>query len=218
MAHTYTKEEIQWLKENRSKYYQSELGEAFNKVFGTSLSSNTLNSTCKRYGITTGRNGQFPKGNVPINKGKKISEYMSEEAIEKMKPTQFKKGIIPPNTLPVGSIVVGKGGYLRIKYSNAPKRKACEKWMSLHKYLYQQYNDVIVPNGYIVIFVDGNIRNFEKDNLRMIKKGANAILNHEYKKTDDVDMRKCQITLAEIKQRIYEVEKNGSKRRSKSKT
>jgi len=48
------------------------------------------------------RMGCYQKGNVPLNKGKKIEEYMSPEAIERSKKTRFKKGNVPHNANPEG--------------------------------------------------------------------------------------------------------------------
>lgn len=49
-----------------------------------------------------GRKYQFKKGHTTFNKGKKMHEYMSQEAIERTKATRFKKGNIPPNHKPIG--------------------------------------------------------------------------------------------------------------------
>jgi hypothetical protein len=36
--------------------------------------------------------GNFKKGNIPHNKGKKLSDYVGPESIERIKETQFKPG------------------------------------------------------------------------------------------------------------------------------
>ena len=38
---------------------------------------------------------RFKKGNVPVNKGKKQTEFMTSEAIERTKATRFQKGMKP---------------------------------------------------------------------------------------------------------------------------
>src|SRR5690606_30714992 len=54
---------------------------------------------------------QFKKGHVPYNKGKKLKEYATPEAIERMKKTQFKKGNKPKNTKPdYAESLVNEGG------------------------------------------------------------------------------------------------------------
>ena len=36
--------------------------------------------------------GNFKKGHIPFNKGKKMSEYISKESLKRIKQTQFKPG------------------------------------------------------------------------------------------------------------------------------
>lgn len=48
--------------------------------------------------------GQFLKGNIPHNKGKHISDYISQESIDKIKKTQFRKGDLPHTTREKGYI------------------------------------------------------------------------------------------------------------------
>ena len=64
---------------------------------------------------------RYKKGSVPSNKGKKQSEYMSPEAIEKTKKTRFKKGNTPKNFKDVGSTRVTVDGYIEIKTKNPNK-------------------------------------------------------------------------------------------------
>lgn len=45
-----------------------------------------------------GRKHQFPKKHIPMNKGLKMSEYMSEEAIARTAATRFQKGHVPHNS------------------------------------------------------------------------------------------------------------------------
>ena len=59
--------------------------------------------------------GFFPKGNQPMNKGRKQTEYMSDVQIEKTKATRFKKGNIPGNHKPVGYERITKDGYIEVK-------------------------------------------------------------------------------------------------------
>ena len=62
-----------------------------------------------------GRKTLFKKGHVTHNIGKKITEYMSAEAIENSKATRFKKGQKSLNKKPVGYERVNKYGYIEVK-------------------------------------------------------------------------------------------------------
>src|SRR5436189_5539728 len=54
---------------------------------------------------------RIKKGNIPVNKGKK----MRPEVYARCAGTMFKKGQISKNKLPLGSMRVSKDGYLEIK-------------------------------------------------------------------------------------------------------
>lgn len=47
--------------------------------------------------------GQFKNGHTPHNKGKEWSEYLSEDAMAKVRRTTFKKGNMPTNHKEVGA-------------------------------------------------------------------------------------------------------------------
>lgn len=62
-----------------------------------------------------------------------------------------------------------------------------------------------VPKGKVIIFLDGNNRNFEIDNLKIISRGALLILNRRYRHVlkDKELMRSC-VDLSEL---IYALNK-----------
>lgn len=98
--------------------------------------------------------GQFKKGLVPFNKGKKLSQATKD----KLKPTMFKRGNRPHNAQPIGTETKDKYGYVWVKIAE-PKQ-----WRQKHHIAYGEE----VPTGHKVIFVDGNKYNFERENLRLI--------------------------------------------------
>lgn len=110
-----------------------------------------------------GRKFLIKKGNIPMNKGKKQTGYMSPEAIERTKATRFRKGSIPPNAVPVGYERIDKDGYVYIKVEG--KRKLVLK----HRYIWEQHNGPI-PKGYNIQFKDGNKHNCDINNLYMISR------------------------------------------------
>lgn len=110
-----------------------------------------------------GRKSWIKKGNVPMNKGKKQSEYMTPEAIEKTKPTRFQKGQICWKHKEVDYERLTKDGYLQIKVAepNVFKLK--------HRMLWEEHNGPI-PKGYNIQFKDGNKLNCSIDNLYIISR------------------------------------------------
>lgn len=106
----------------------------------------------------------YKKGLIPVNKGLKISEYMTPEQIKKVKKTQFKKGQRPQNTLYDFAVSKRKDKrgsiYLHIRVS-------LSVWLPLQRYVWEQEHGTI-PKGYNIAFKDRNPMNCNLDNLEMV--------------------------------------------------
>jgi hypothetical protein len=127
---------------------------------------------------------QFKKGQQPPNKGKRIHEWLSPEAIEKQKQTRFKQGALPHNTYSdeqgVISIRKDKRGrpYKYIKLAHS-------KWEHLHTYLWKQAHGPI-PKGHIVTFKDQDSLNCTLENLEMITRSENMVRNSIHTLPEDI--------------------------------
>jgi hypothetical protein len=106
---------------------------------------------------------QFPKGNVPWNKGKKGLQIGGKE-------TQFKKGHVPHNHRSVNQERIDEDGYTYIKIQEPGK------WVLKHRHIYEQHHGKLEPHM-IVTFRDKNISNFDIDNLEAITKVENMERN-----------------------------------------
>lgn len=105
---------------------------------------------------------QLKKGNVPLNKGKKQSEWMSKESLEKVRKTQFKTGNVPHNANYDGHERISKDGYVEIRVSAGNYRlKHIVEW--------EKVNGTI-PQGNVLSCVDGNKENTEPTNWKMISR------------------------------------------------
>ena len=128
-----------------------------------------LKTTYWQKGSQIGAATQFKKGNVPLNKGQK----MSKNTYNKVAHTMFKKGNKPPNTKPADAITIRMDNsnipykYLKIRDSN---------WQLMHRVIYEKYHGP-VPKGSIVTFKDGNTMNCDIDNLICITMAENMIRN-----------------------------------------
>lgn len=127
----------------------------------------------RNHGIKSGRNGQFPKGHVPLNKGvgNGIFTYRPG-ALERMRATQFKPGQRPGNWLPVNSVTFKGDGYLWIKVSEP------NGWEQLHRWVYRKAHGRM-PEKTIVTFLDGDRLNFRLDNLALVSYGENVVLTSQ---------------------------------------
>lgn len=142
-------------------YHANKLGLKKSKEF--IVETSRMHSSRPDHG---GRRTRFKKGQTPPNKGKKLSEFMSEESIGKIKKTQFKKGNIPHNHKPIGYERTTKDGYVEVKVRDGEKQKNFEL---KHRLVWEKHNGKI-PKGNNIQFKDGNRLNCKIDNLYMISR------------------------------------------------
>ena len=156
----------QFILDNYKGRYNQELADLFNQKFNTNITSRTIKSYKENKKLNSGLTGKFRKGQTPHNKGKK----MPKEVYEKVKHTMFAKGNVPPNHRPVGSERISKDGYIEVKVAEP------NKWRLKQRVVYEEAKGKI-PEGCPIIFLDGNKRNFDIDNLRCITRSELLYLN-----------------------------------------
>lgn len=207
----YTQEMIEFLKKWYVKKSIKELTILFNKHFNLDLTEQNLKSTLSRYKIHSGRTGYFVKGHQPYNKGMKWDDYMSKESQAKCRKTCFdSKGTNNSNhkELPIGAETVSKDGYILVKVSEPKGNKGHPFLAYKHRLIYEQVHGPI-PKGYNVIFADGNIRNFDIDNLILVSNNELLQMNkHNLYYKGCSEATKCGVLIAKIKIKQTEVKKN----------
>lgn len=125
---------------------------------------------------------QFKKGHVSFNKGRKQTEYMTKEAIERTKKTRFKKGNEPHNTKEKDGTITIRRDHLKRKgkpYKFIRLSKG--NWIPLHQYKWEvKYGRQ--PKGSVLRFKDGNTLNCSLKNLELITRKENMKRNtiHRY--------------------------------------
>ncbi len=170
MNKTWTDEQEQYLIANYATTSNTDLAKKLGKNnadrvmakafrLGLKKSSEFLSEQRK----TTGQSGQFKKGLIPHNKGKKLSDATKA----KLAKTMFKNGDRPHNALSVGAESEDKGGYLMVKIAEP------NVWRYKHHIAFGEP----VPKGHKVIFIDGNKRNFELSNLRVVSNAEMMKMN-----------------------------------------
>lgn len=172
---TWPEEKLKWFKKLYPITVNKELGFIFE------ISKSTIIKAGKALGLKkseqTKNLGQFKKGHIPSNKGKKVSAELKE----KYKHTWFKKGHLPKNTKYDGAISVRKDKRTGINYKYIRLEKG--KWELLHRVVYQKHfpEDSLKTSDYIR-FKDGNQLNCKIENLEKISREQNMALNtiHRY--------------------------------------
>lgn len=124
---------------------------------------------------------RIKKGNIPRNKGRKMSEWMSKASIAKSAKTRFKKGQKIWNEKTDGQVVIRTSH----KNRNEPPYKwiriSKAKWVMYHVHLWEKENGP-VPRGFILVFKDRDTMNVRIDNLELISRKENMKRNtiHRY--------------------------------------
>ena len=157
-----------WTKEDDQRFielYTNTPSKDLTKIFNCSYAAiknraNTLNVKKSGEYMEANKPGQYRKGNIPLNKGKK----MKPELYNKVKSSMFKKGHQPHNTKHDGAISIRKDKrgipykFIRTKQS---------VWIPLHRYVWEKQNGPI-PKNHNILFKDGDTLNVSLDNLIMV--------------------------------------------------
>jgi len=187
--HNWSIEEDNFLIDNVKGITLKELTEKFNKKFNYDLSKSSIANRKNKLGLSSGIvGGQFQKGHQTWNKG--VKGYMGANK------TSFKKGNIPHNHRPVGSERISKDGYIEIKIAEP------NIWMLKHRYIYETTHGSI-PDGYVVIFLDGNRTNLNINNLKLISRSEDLIMNQKRLFSKDKDITNTGAIIAKIIDKTY---------------
>jgi len=199
----YNPEHVEYIAANIKGRSFKELTAMFNERFGMELRVSAMTSLADRHGLHNGRDTrlnkgyeptQFKKGHVPANKGQRGISYPG------MEPTQFKKGNKPHNWVPLGSERITKDGYIQIKVDEG---KSQHNWRGKHILVWEAVNGPL-PKGYVIIFGDGNNRNFDLDNLLLISRKQLVRLNQLNLIGDNAELTRTGVIIADICNRIGE--------------
>lgn len=198
-----TREQHRYLQRAYRQHPMSEVADMFNDRFGTSFTKQQFYTYVKNHAIHSGRTGQFPKGNVPANKGTK--------GLHKGSCTSFKRGNVPANERELyAERYCNRNGYLLIKipepnpYTGAPTR-----FKAKHLWLWER-NLGPVPKGHCVIFIDGDSLNCTLENLTLVSRAELAWLNRRKYREQPLEVRETLLALAKLECKRFGLERNGT--------
>ena len=190
--HKWSDEEKAYFMEIVPGRHYDEVLELMNAKFDYQFKKSQLSGAAKRYGVKTGFDGRFPKGNVPKNKGTK--------GLTGPNKTSFKKGQQAPNYRPVGSERITRDGYTEIKVADP------NKWRLKHRVIWEEVNGPL-PKGYALVFGDGDKRNFSLENLLLVSRAQLARLNQNHLIQNDIELTKTAINVVDLMVKISKVKK-----------
>jgi hypothetical protein len=202
----YTARQLAFIK-RRKKMPRRELYAAFVKAFPRrrNVSIANLIALCKRKGWLTGRDGRYPKGAVPANKGKKMP--FNENSAR----TQFKKGQLPHTTKYAGHERVSKDGYVEISVNETNPHTGFERrYVLKHRWLWEKKHGP-VPKG-MALKCKGDRLNTDPSNWEMIPRALLPRLNSRWGKrrydAAPAEVKPTIMAIAKLEQRLREKPRN----------
>lgn len=170
------------------EYYRKlpvpDLVKSINNKFGTAYTYNQLKCYKNNHHLPSGIKTTFQKGHIPQNKG----IHGCGRGCER---TWFTRGHTPHNTVPVGTVVKTRDGYLSEKVAEP------NKWKLKHILEYEkQYGPI--PAKHAVIFMDGDRTNTDISNLKLIKRCELAVINHQHLHGNTPELMQLGITVAQL--------------------
>ncbi|MFA5385086.1 MAG: HNH endonuclease signature motif containing protein [Eubacteriales bacterium] len=201
--HQYTPAQAAFLVGNVNDRGNQELTDLFNAHFGLNLTLTQIKGYKKNHKLNSGLTGFFPPGQVPFNKGRK--------GVGGWPPTQFKKGNRPANWVPLGTERISRDGYTEVKIADGRLNK---NWKGKHILIWEEHNGPI-PCGHVVIFGDGNKRNFDPENLLLVSRAQLIRLNQMKMIQEDAELTKVGIAIADICNKIGERKRTSKEKKGR---
>lgn len=183
----------------------SEIARKTEEHFGIEFPVEKCRAYMKNHGIKNGLDCRIKKGNVPPNKGKKLSP----ELYAKAAGTMFKKGHIPQNKMQVGEYTHTTDGYMVRKVQDEGTQR--ERFVFVHREVWEQHHGPI-PEGKMVSFLDGNKDNCEIENLVLLDNDENLEMNRKKLRFDNADSTRTGVQIARIGVAINKRKRGGKKK------
>jgi len=149
----------------------------------------------------------YKKGQTAFNKGKKQTEFMSPEAIERTRHTRFQTGQLPHNTRRDFDISERFHKKCGKKYKYI--RIGLGKWIPYQRYVWERAYGTI-PAGYNIQFKDGDTLNCSLDNLYMISRAEQMKGENSFYVRYPEGVRSLIHLKGELKRQINKATKNGN--------
>lgn len=167
------------------------MSRTINQLFGTSFTPASVKAYYHRHGYDSGiRGGATPGHAYRPPKGRLSPALIA---------ARFRPGQKPANAVPVGTIRWNRSGYYRIKTATG--------WRVLQREVWGAANGPI-PEGYVLIFLDGNSRNVTLNNLQLISRAANMRLCRDDLRFDNPEQTRAGALISEIRVTARDKERN----------
>ena len=190
MHRWYTMDEIRFVKRNIRGRSYIEMTKLFNEQFGLRITLKQMETLLYKHKLRNGI-GSFRPGHVPANRGKTHPGRQG-------------------NYKPAGSERI-ESGYITVKVSDK-KNRGNKNWKRKHTAIWEKAHGKI-PKGHVVIFADGNRRNFALDNLLLVSRSELVVMNHLGLISGHGELTKAGKTVVDIKMLIADLKRQLKKRK-----
>lgn len=197
--HKLTDEQEYYLREHAPNESRAQLTEGFNATFGTSYAKTTVTGWCNKRGLRNGNDGRFKDGHRSWKTGLRGEEYRkhyTEESWEKSKSglvfaeQKYQEGdVLIRHGLPA----FYKGGDAGVKLDNRIEYASTTVW---------ERENGKLPDSMKLIHLDGDVMNYNPDNLRAIPKSWLADLRYLGGITEDRCLNEAKLAFCELKAAI----------------
>ena len=212
----FTKEIVDFIKNHKNDYDNKTMAQMINDKFNTSYTSVQIRNYrhennleyrlfCKE-ALEYMRNhnqDSYEQLQKDVNSifGKNYSLQQIKSACYWYKLRDYKKRYIKSKPDFSERLRTGKASRIEIKING--------KWIPKSRYIYESLTGKKVQSDEIVVFLDGNIYNFDLNNLLCVKKGLTAIVNGQYSGTcqNNAELTKCKYDMAKLKYLVCQKEK-----------
>lgn len=181
----FTAEQEQWIRENVKGKSNTEMAALINERYGMAITRKQIMGWKKNHHITSGLTGHFYSKENPV----KDPHFMRGRPCTSK--AKYKKGNRPHNAVPVGTEVKRDTEYWWVKVAEP------NQWRQKHILLWEAANGPIPP-GHCLKFLDGNRDNVCLENLQLITKRVNKIMNYHNLNFTEPEMTKTGILLAQV--------------------
>jgi hypothetical protein len=184
--------ELAWI-EARHDMPRRDLHAAFVAAFGRAdVSLSNIVALCKRRGWLTGRDGRFPPGIVPANKGRRMPFHPNSAR------TRFRKGNLPHNTRHLGHERISQDGYVEVSVAETNPHTGYERrYVLKHRWLWERANGP-VPEGHALKCLDGDRTNCDPSNWQAVPRSLLPRLNGRFGRNYDTAPAEIKPTILAI--------------------
>lgn len=194
----FTAEEEQFILENYKKYESPQIVILLKEKFGTTHTKQQIKSFRNRYKLNSGFTGGFNANRPNPHKGDKSFIIPGGEK------SRFQTGHSPTNKAQINDEIIDSYGYHKIKIAE-------HNWQFKHHLIWEKAYGPI-PDGYSVIFLDGNKDNLNLDNLKLVSmKARGKMLGRKWNQLTDPELTLAAVNVCELSNKIQTYEEKNER-------